>query len=61
MYVTKADVHEGLLVLQKPDLGVQNLAFEYIEAPSQPQHKQIRRSKESDRLHCGYYKIVTKW
>jgi hypothetical protein len=28
VYTTKAGIHEDLLVLEQPDLGVQNLAFE---------------------------------
>lgn len=35
VYTTKAGIHEGLLILEQPDLGVQNLAFEYIAASDQ--------------------------
>jgi hypothetical protein len=34
---TKAGEWENSLVLGQPDLEVQNLAFEYIAAPDQPQ------------------------
>ena len=41
VYVTKAGVREDLLVLEKPDLGVQNLAFSYKQHQTNPLHKGI--------------------
>ena len=37
VFTTKARVCGNSLVLGQPDLGVQNLAFEYTAAPNQPQ------------------------
>ena len=36
VYITKTGLQEDLLVLEQPDLWVQNLAFEYIAASDQP-------------------------
>ena len=41
VYITKAGVREDLLVLEKPDLGVQNLAFSYKQHQTNPLHKGI--------------------
>jgi hypothetical protein len=41
VYITKAGVREDLLVLEKPDLGVQNLAFAYKQHQTNPLQKGI--------------------
>jgi hypothetical protein len=38
VYTTKAVLHEKLLILEHPDLGVQNLAFEYKQHQTNPLH-----------------------
>lgn len=42
MYNKIAGIHENLLVLGQPDLGVQNLEFEYIAIPDQPKEISFR-------------------
>lgn len=38
----KADICEDLLILEQPDLGVQNVAFEHIATPNQPTTAEVK-------------------
>jgi hypothetical protein len=50
VYTTKAGICEDLLVLEQPDIGAQNLAFEDIAAPDQPITHRYTKTKTEQQI-----------
>ena len=57
---TKAAISENLLILEQPDLGEENLAFEYMTAPDLPQYLSPWAAVHLC-IHCQSLKAASLW
>jgi hypothetical protein len=49
VHPTKVGIHENPLVLEQPDLGVQNLAFDYKQHQTNPVHRILNQDRNRKR------------